>query len=403
MDLLLVTGGFPKRSETFIYRKTIGLARRGHRVTMATRSIGDWSLYPDPFPSSIRVMELLPDYSLRLPHRAIPALAGAMGLAARDLRGAMEVRAQCLRDPRTKDDPARQFLRHLPFSQLRPRVVHFEFLSLGAMYPLAREILRAPMVVSCRGNDLHTLELRPERERNAMLECLRTADAVHAVSQEMANEVARVSGRKTGVWVNRPAVEVERIQPRSHDGTRGPLRILATGRLVWKKGFDYLLAALQRLAQRGVAFRAEILGDGELRPQLRYSIVDLGLEPYVTLGGAVSSAEVLQRLQDTDVFVLSSVEEGISNAVLEAMASAVPIVTTTAGGMAEAVTDGIEGFVVGVRDVAALADRIEQLAGDPDRRIAMGLAARARAERDFTLARQLSVFEDIYASIGDPR
>jgi glycosyltransferase involved in cell wall biosynthesis len=204
--------------------------------------------------------------------------------------------------------------------------------------------------------------------------------------------------RREGVWVNRPAVDTTVIAPRPPRHA-GPIKLLATGRLVWKKGFDYLLAAIATLVRRGVDLRAEIVGDGELRSLLRFSIHDLGIAAHVTLAGPLRSDEVLAKMQDTDVFVLSSHEEGISNAALEAMASGVPIVTTNAGGMAEAVNDGVEGFVVSVRDVTALADRIECLARDAALRARMGQAARIRAERDFALARQLDTFEALYRSV----
>jgi colanic acid/amylovoran biosynthesis glycosyltransferase len=173
---------------------------------------------------------------------------------------------------------------------------------------------------------------------------------------------------------------------------------VATGRLVWKKGFDYLLTALARVAARGVDFHADILGDGELKKSLRYAIEDLGLDKRVTLVGAVSSSEVLSRMREADVFVLSSLEEGISNAVLEAMATGLPIVTTAAGGMAEAITDGEEGFLVPVRDADALARAIEALV-DPALRVRMGRAARRRAEQDFSLNRQAQTFESIYQAV----
>jgi glycosyltransferase involved in cell wall biosynthesis len=132
---------------------------------------------------------------------------------------------------------------------------------------------------------------------------------------------------------------------------------------------------------------------------MRFSIADLGLDSRVRLRGAVSSSEVLAKLQATDVFVLSSVEEGISNAALEAMASGVPVVTTTAGGMAEAVSDGVEGFVVPVRDADALANRLGYLANDENLRAKLADAARRRAVSQFSLERQMNVFEEMYRSV----
>lgn len=399
MNILVVTGAFPTRSETFIYRKVLALAHRGHRVTVATRRTGDWSIFPDRLPSGIRVVELLPDHSLRDPRRALSALSGTAATSVRNLAAARRLYDRCLRDPATLDAPTKQFLRHLPFVTLRPDLAHFVFLSLGAMYPLARDVLGVPVIVSCRGSDLHTLELKDPKERIAALDALHRADAVHCVSEEMATEVARLSTRQSGVWVNRPAVDTRRIQPQNGPRKPGPVRLLASGRLIWKKGFDYLLAALARLARRGVDFEADILGEGELRSELRFSIDDLALGSRVRLVGGVTSSEVLARLQRSDIFVLSSVTEGISNAVLEAMASGVPVVTTDAGGMGEAVTDGVEGLVVPVRDIARFAEAIESLATNSDLRASMARAARERAVREFSIERQMDVFESMYRSV----
>lgn len=398
MRILLVTGGFPLPSQTFIYRKVIALAKRGHAVTVATRRIGDWTLYPDPLPPNVEVIEMIPDVALRSGQRALSALRGSLRVGVEHADAAMQLYRRCQADPRTRDAPMRQFLRHLPFVGLRVDVAHFEFASLAAMYPLAHEVLGVPVVVSCRGSDVHVHDSRPEAEQRQIETTLREAAAVHCVSNAIAADVHAISGRKAGVWVNRPAVDVQAIaaRPPRRDA---PLSLLATGRLVWIKGFDYLLAALAAVMRRGIPFRAEILGDGELRNVVRYSIRDLGLAERVTLPGNVPSSDVLGRLQTTDVFVLSSVGEGISNAVLEAMASGVPVVTTDAGGMAEAVTDGVEGFVVPVRNPTALADKIVALANDEARRAAMGLAARRRAEHEFSLERQATVFEDMYRAV----
>lgn len=397
VKLLLVTGRFPAWSETFIYRKAVGLAQRGHDVTVATRRAGDWVAYPDPLPSTLSVEQLPVDDSLGNVRTLVPA-------ALRTIRGVVNaggaagrlLRACTNHPPRLA---ARLFVQHTPFLDRDVDVIHFEFLSIATMYPLIRDAVDLPYVVSCRGNDIHTLELRSATDREAAVECIKQAAAVHCVSDEMARSVTKLTGRTSGLWVNRPAVDVHGIQPRPLR-TAERLRILATGRLVWKKGFDYLLAALAKLAKAGVDFDAEIVGEGPLRSVLRYSIADLGLERHVRLAGAVKSTDVLQKLQTTDVFVLSSVEEGISNAALEAMATGIPVVTTNAGGMAEAITDGVEGFVVPVRDVDAFADRLRLLATDEKLRERQGVAARQRALVDFGLERQLTVFDELYRSVA---
>ena len=401
MNIALVTGRFPQLSETFVYRQALGLAQRGHRVTVACREEGDWKLYPDQRPPNLSVVTFPTETSLKSPRGALRAVTNAVSTSLSDSRPIKRLWQLCRASTSSRSSVMRQFVRHVPFASLEADLVHFEFLGGGVFYPLVASMLEIPIVVSCRGQDIHTLELRPDDEQQRSIACLRDADAIHCVSEELAREVARLSGRTHAVWVNRPAVDTSReaVTP-----TRdGPLRIVASGRLTWVKGYDYLFTALGILARRGIDFSATILGDGELRNSLNFSIFDLGLEGRVELAGGMAANEAIERVRSSDVFVLSSVAEGISNAVLEAMAAGVPVVTTDAGGMTEAVSDGVEGFVVPIRDAKALADRLERLANDPTLRARMGTAARSRAVSEFTATRQLATFEAIYDSLVEAR
>jgi colanic acid/amylovoran biosynthesis glycosyltransferase len=388
MHILLVTGPFPR--PTFIFRMALALVERGHRVTVAARNRGDWSRFQDalPLPPSLKVHYLLPESGLSDPRRALRLLFGLLRYVPRS-----PVRAWRLwRD----SDSWREFVRYLPFLSFpHPDVIQFEFLVTATVYPKLGDLIGVPTVVSCRGADLHMLEQRPPEKKAARLDALRWATAVHCVAGELAGEVERLIGRTDQVFVNRPAVAVEAIAPKDDYGAAIP-KIVSVGRLEWKKGYDYLLAALARLKQSGVAFQAEIVGGGALFAELRFSIDDLDLASEVRLVGQIAPAEVIDRLRSADLFVLSSHEEGIANAALEAMAAGLPVVTTNAGGMAEAIRDGVDGYVVPVRDIPVLADRIEGLLSDPSLRERMGRSARQRCIDDFSLDRQVEQFELIY-------
>jgi glycosyltransferase involved in cell wall biosynthesis len=167
-------------------------------------------------------------------------------------------------------------------------------------------------------------------------------------------------------------------------------RILAVGRLVPKKGFIYLLNACDILKRRGMSFTCTIAGEGTQRPELERMIAALGLSDVVELAGEIESAAVSELLTTGALFVLPSVctpeqdRDGLSNAVLEAMAAGLPVVTTTGGAAGELVRDGENGCLVPEQDAAQLAARIAQLLEQKDLRDRIGRAARntIRAEAD---------------------
>ena len=112
------------------------------------------------------------------------------------------------------------------------------------------------------------------------------------------------------------------------------------------------------------------------------------------------SAEVARRLQASDVLLLPSLDEGLPTVLLEAMACGVPVVATDCGGVSEAFTDGVEGFLVPPRDAGALADALARLWRDPELRARMGEAGRATATSRFTLERQLGEFLALYREVA---
>jgi colanic acid/amylovoran biosynthesis glycosyltransferase len=216
---------------------------------------------------------------------------------------------------------------------------------------------------------------------------------VHCVSRAIEAEAATYGLDPAKSRVIHPAVDPEIFRPpaRAQTGT-GARRVIAVGSLSWKKGFEYALRALRLARDAGSDLELEIVGEGVDRQRVLFGIEDLGLSGCVRLAGQLPVDSVRERLQNADLFLLSSVSEGVSNAALEAMATGLPVVTTDCGGMREAVSDGVEGLVVPVRGTKQMAEALGRLAADKDLRARMGAAARARVLRDFTLEKQVRSF-----------
>ena len=195
----------------------------------------------------------------------------------------------------------------------------------------------------------------------------------------------------------RPAVDSNFFTPLATHLTNRPLIIITKGALIWTKGYEYALMAFQNLVNRGVNAEFHLIGTGPERQRILYTIQDLGLEGKVTLLGKLPPEKIRNQLQASDIFLFSSLSEGLSNAVLEAMSCGLPIVTTDCGGMREAVTNGVEGFVTPVRDPEAATEALWKLAKDAELRRRMGKAARERVLLDFELRNQIRAFSDLFS------
>ncbi len=173
--------------------------------------------------------------------------------------------------------------------------------------------------------------------------------------------------------------------------TGAAIEILSVGRLVAFKGFDYLIEACEQLRQRSIQFHCEIIGDGPLHENLQHQIAELRLGHLVTLAGALPQDCVLEKLHGCDIFALASTtdENGASDifptVILEAMASARPVVSTTLAGIPESVVDKETGLLVPPGESALFANALETLCRDAELRSRCGAAGRARVEEHFQI------------------
>jgi glycosyltransferase involved in cell wall biosynthesis len=210
-------------------------------------------------------------------------------------------------------------------------------------------------------------------------------------------------------------IDLERIPEPATPPSKPKSRILSVGRLVAFKGFEQLIDACAVLAKRGHDFVCEIIGDGPLREALQARIDKANLAARVTLLGSLSQAGVFQRLGETDIFALPSIvdEKGASDifptVILEAMASARPVISTRLAGIPELVVDAETGMLISPGDTGALVEALDRLMCQPDLRIAYGRAARLRVEKNFrveqTIEPLVKLFQETHSRryAGDVR
>ena len=258
------------------------------------------------------------------------------------------------------------------FRRVRPDVIHAHWLIPAGVSArgLAR---RAPLVVTTLGGDLYAL--RGTLGRWLKRRVVAAARTVTVMNADMAARVRELGGTDVRVMPMGARFSVVSIVP----GT-GPVRVLAVGRLVEKKGFDVLLTAMASVPDAVLT----IVGDGPDRAALAERAAPLG--DRVTFTGHLTRAELDAQLSRADIAVFpsrpaaSGDQDGLPVAMLEAMGSGLAVIASNLAGLNEAIEDGVSGVLVPPADPAALATALRQIAGEPAKRRALGEAAARRAE-----------------------
>ncbi len=167
--------------------------------------------------------------------------------------------------------------------------------------------------------------------------------------------------------------------------------IVAVCNLVPKKGLCYLVEACAKLKLRGCNFICYIIGEGELRDDLKKQIINLKLSDVIELTGKIAHNEVNDKVNKADIFVLPCIvtddgdRDGIPNALIEAMASAKPVISTDVAGIPELIENGKSGFVVPQKDAESLCNAIDTLAKNYTLRSEFGIYGRNKVYKLFNI------------------
>ena len=285
---------------------------------------------------------------------------------------------------------------------VRPDIVHTH------RYALAYAV---PAILASKFAVVHTVHNIAEKESHLVGRIIqRLAFKKGVIPVAIAEEVARSIRRVYGL-LDVPVIP-NGIPVRSYaagDGDRAMWRarhgfadeqvlFVCVARLSPQKNHELLLHAFARHVARSPDSRLVLVGDGPLREHILERIEGLELGGRVVLLGTRN--DVADILAAADVFVLASAYEGNPLSVMEAMASGIPVLCTSVGGVPELVADGITGFLVPPGDEYLLADRMTRLASDPAMRKRMGRAGRCVAEERFDVHRMAEAYGELFRRLS---
>jgi len=402
-----LTKRFPRLSETFILDEILGLEAAGVPLRLyAIAHPGEEIAQPDVARVKSPVVYLrAPGDWLQSGRDIAATLAAHARLLGRSPRRYLGVVAYIARKRRhlstvrhfaeagrlvllLEADDARHL--HAAFAHGPASVAHFVHLLTGL-----------PFSFSAHAKDIYVsapdLLARKVAAASFVLTCSESAAA--AMAAIAGPEAAKVLLARHGVDTTRFAPPASPPEP----GSQSPLRVLAVGRLVAKKGYPVLLQALAALAAEGRPVSCTVIGAGPDKAELEAMARHLEVSPLIRFLGSRTHQEIAASYLEADVFVQASVvlangdRDGIPNSLLEAMASGLAVVASDVAGLPEVVVPGC-GLLVPPGDPAALAAAFELLAGDPALRRRLGQAARQHVASSLDRAECVRAIAPLFGS-----
>ncbi|QJW92704.1 exopolysaccharide biosynthesis GT4 family glycosyltransferase EpsE [Frigoriglobus tundricola] len=369
---------FPSQTHTFFWREVQALRQAGVAVSVVSTRRPDASACRHPFaePARQETHYLFPPNPRALgrlllhPLRTLRACAYVLGLSESSWKKRLRYLGlvPCAAD--LVGHARRNNYRH----------IHVHSCSDAAHLAALAEILGGPSYSLTLHGDLpvYGVDHASKMKRAVLVGCVTSP-----LQQQVVQKVGLPLDRAPVAWMGVNTDDYRCDAPRTATGNT--LVVVTVARLNPTKGHVYGLAAIRAAVDRGCDITYEIAGEGPHRAAIEAEIQKLGLTDRVTLRGTLGETEVLALLRRADVFLLPSfgLGEAAPVSVMEAMACELPVVASVIGGTPDMITSGEDGLLVPQRDVEGLTEALVRLAQNPELRLKLGRAARARAVAQF--------------------
>ncbi|XLS28479.1 glycosyltransferase family 4 protein [Flavobacteriaceae bacterium M23B6Z8] len=285
----------------------------------------------------------------------------------------------------------------------KPDVIHLQWVS---NLPVFEEVLRHqkyPVILSQRGFHINVRPFVDASNRSYLEKWFPKLSGFHSVSRA-------ISIKSDTIWespdkidaVVYSGLELQNFSfKESYTKPAGSLQLLSVGRNHWKKGYKYALLACKLLKIQNIPFQYTLLGVHQ-NEELLYLRKELELEEEVQFTSKVPQAQVYKQMQSSDLLLLPSLEEGIANVVIEAMALGLPVVSTRCGGMEELIDNRETGLLCDIADPEGMAAAIIHFTKQQENVIAqMRIKARKKVEEQHTAAKMIAEMEALYYKVHE--
>jgi colanic acid/amylovoran biosynthesis glycosyltransferase len=395
MKIAFIVWRFPVLSEAFILNQITGLIDRGHdvRIHPINGLPKNYTGKVHPVVEEYKLMERT-YFPPAVPEKAFPRFIQGLGLLLKNLtKGSLKTLQFFNGNYGAEIATLKSFYRTVSLLEDGSYdIIHCQF---GTLAPIAlayrdADIIKGKLITTFRGIDIS--KYVQENGIDVYEQLFREGEFFLANCEFFRDRAVSLGCDPTRIVVHGSGLDCSKFafKPRSFPAD-GKVKIATTGRLVEKKGIEYSIRAVAKLAKTHPNIEYNIIGDGELKIQFEQLITELNIGHIVKLLGWKQQKEIVDILDNCHVFIAPSVtsadgnQDAPVNTLKEAMAMGLPVISTRHGGIPELVQNGISGFLVPERDTEAIATTLEFLIEHPEVWESFGKAGRARVEAKYDM------------------
>jgi colanic acid/amylovoran biosynthesis glycosyltransferase len=408
MKIAFLVWRFPVVSEPFILNQITGLLDRGHDVR----------IYPlNGKPDNLsKIHPIIEQYNLldrtyyppTRPDNLLWKYLKGLGLILKNLhRGSLSLLQSKVFTYNHEVWSLKWLYRAMLFLDREEyNIIHCQFGTLSAMGLLFRDlgILPGKLIVTFRGIDIS--QHVQEQGEDVYDQLFAQGNFFLANCEFFRQKALKIGCNPDRIVVHGSGIDCRQFafKPRYFPAD-GIVRIATTGRLVEKKGIEYCIRAIAKLAPTHPNIEFNIIGDGPLKADFEKLIAELDVSNLVKLLGWKQHQEIAEILDNCHLFLAPSVtaadgnQDAPVNTLKEAMAMGLPVISTYHGGIPELVEDGVNGFLVPERDANAIAQKLAYLIEHPELWKSMGTAGRHRVEEKYDMEKLNDELVEIYQSL----
>lgn len=380
MNITILTGSLP--SATFIDAQVNAMAVDGFSITIIGKRVGQYKYHKNVRPivvpdTSLQrlffIFRLLLQTGFKHAFRIIASSKGISGLY-------------------------HDLLFYLPIIYSKPDRIHIQWAAFVHNRDLLFDLYPDKILISLRGAHINYTPITTPEIKESYLRLFPKVHRFHAVSKAIAKEAEQYGAPADKTDMIYSFVNDEHIHKQIQSKIKqAELHIISVGRFFWKKGYEYALDALALLKERGVPFTYTLIAEGKTPASIIYQLHQTGISDRVRIINGLSHNEVLKEIEQHDALLLTSVEEGLANVVLEAMATGTPVISSDIGGMKEIIDNGITGYLVSPRDANAIAETLVHFAAsNEEQRFAIATNAKKAVSKQHNKQRFVNTFRQFY-------